>query len=142
MSAPQRGFVPEYHSLRDGGEMGNRIREFDWASTSLGPRQHWTSCLKLAVNTILTSPFKAGLFWGPERLMIYNDGYAQILGPSHPAALGKGGAIVWADRIWDEIQSPIQQAFDGLSVHHTARPFFFQRPTYIMEAFYLYTLAP
>ncbi|KAJ3175390.1 hypothetical protein HDU87_006210 [Geranomyces variabilis] len=78
---------PEYCSLLDGGEMRKRIQDFDWTTTSLGPRESWSSCLKLAVNTILTSPFKAGLFWGPERLMLYNDGYSLILGPSHPSAL-------------------------------------------------------
>lgn len=39
--------------------------------------------------------------WGPERTMLYNDGYALMCANRHPWALGKPFAAVWADIIED-----------------------------------------
>ncbi len=42
------------------------------------------------------------IWWGPELRMLYNDGYAPILGNKHPAALGHPGQEVWSE-IWPTI---------------------------------------
>jgi hypothetical protein len=34
--------------------------------------------------------------WGPDFLMIYNDGYAEICGDRHPAAEGMNIFDVWS----------------------------------------------
>ncbi|KAJ3148942.1 hypothetical protein HDU86_007300 [Geranomyces michiganensis] len=142
MIVPEVAHPPDYLSLADGGECGKLIRDFDWASSPIGPREHWPSSLRTIVNTVLTTPFKSGLFWGPERVMVYNDNYSMILGPNHPAALGKAAASVWEDSIWKEIKPDIDMAYSGLSVHQSGKQFFFVRPTYIMEAYYVFTLSP
>ena len=43
---------------------------------------------KLIVATILASQFPMALRWGPDFVLIYNDGYLPILGEKHPWALG------------------------------------------------------
>lgn len=41
--------------------------------------------------------------WGPDLTLIYNDGYADVLGPQHPAALGMSFRTVCPEA-WDELQ--------------------------------------
>jgi PAS domain S-box-containing protein len=71
------------------GEMAERIRTFDWASTPLGPILSWPQSLKTAVEVMLASGFPASVQWGREAILLYNDANAHILGGLHPAALGQ-----------------------------------------------------
>ena len=87
--------------LSGGGEMGERIRNFDWNQTSLGDPKHWQNSLKTCVRIMLTSPQPMFVWWGKELINIYNDAYRFILGEKHPA-LGASGKTVWKE-IWDEV---------------------------------------
>jgi PAS domain S-box-containing protein len=71
------------------GEMAERIRTFNWASTPLGPILSWPQSLKTAVEVMLGSGFPASMQWGKEAILLYNDANARILGSLHPAALGR-----------------------------------------------------
>ncbi|GAB4355150.1 MAG: hypothetical protein Kow00114_05330 [Kiloniellaceae bacterium] len=84
------------------GEMAERIRRFDWASHPFGPPEHWPQSLRSALSICLHSAFPTAIYWGPELRLLYNDAWAPIPGPRHPAALGKPAKEVWAD-IWDII---------------------------------------
>src|SRR5688572_16340800 len=70
--------------LAGGGEMGARIREHDWAATSLGSVEAWPQSLRSAVSILLPSRAQIVLFWGPELNAIYNDAYAPVFGAKHP----------------------------------------------------------
>jgi CheY-like chemotaxis protein len=43
--------------LSGGGEMGELIRAFDWASTPLGPVERWSEALRTTVRIVLASRF-------------------------------------------------------------------------------------
>ncbi len=79
------------------GEMAARVAAYDWAATPLGPRERWSPSLRLIVETILASRFPMALRWGPEFVLIYNDGYAPILGDKHPRALGLPFSQTWPE---------------------------------------------
>ena len=49
--------------LAGGGEMGERIRSFDWAATALGPPETWPQSLRSAVSIMLPSKAQIVLFW-------------------------------------------------------------------------------
>ncbi|MGH7006377.1 MAG: ATP-binding protein, partial [Alphaproteobacteria bacterium] len=90
--------------LAGGGEMGARIRSFDWARTPLGQPAQWPESLRTAVRIMLTSPQPMFVWWGDARLNIYNDAYRAVLGRKHPEALGRPAAEIWRE-IWDEVGS-------------------------------------
>src|SRR5262249_41114405 len=69
------------------GEMADRIRTFDWASTPLGPILSWPQSLKTAVEVMLASGLPASIQWGREAILLYNDANARLLGGLHPVAL-------------------------------------------------------
>jgi PAS domain S-box-containing protein len=68
--------------------MVRRIREHDWAETSLGPIEDWPDRLKGAVDLVLASNQAMFVAAGRELLLIYNDGYIVFLPGKHPQALG------------------------------------------------------
>jgi len=83
-----------------GGVCGELVRRFDWSRTSLGPVETWPRHLRIKVNSLVNSPIPQVLMWGPDHVMIYNDGYAEIAGNYHPRALGGTVPAVWPE-IWD-----------------------------------------
>jgi PAS domain S-box-containing protein len=89
--------------LSGGGEMGALMRRFDWAATPLGPVSGWPHSLRTAVGILLNTRHPMFIWWGPELIQFYNDGYRQSLGPDrHPSALGQRGRDCWAE-IWNII---------------------------------------
>ncbi len=105
MSAPVH---PPEASAPALGEMAARVAAHDWSATALGPRARWSPSLTLMVATILASPFPMGLRWGPDFVLIYNDGYLPILGDKHPDALGLPFREAWPE-LQEEFE-PIHRA--------------------------------
>ena len=88
--------------LAGGGEMGERIRSFDWSSTPLGPIRRWPLSLREAVGICLRSRFQLAIYWGPQLVLLYNDAERDVLGSLHPHALGRPAAEILAD-VWDVV---------------------------------------
>jgi PAS domain S-box-containing protein len=78
-------------------DMRGRVREFDWAATSLGSPDKWPESLKLMLNVMLDSGFPMSLRWGPDLITLYNDAYALLLGDRHPLIFGKPLRMVWPE---------------------------------------------
>src|ERR1041385_3090288 len=94
--------------LAGGGEMGDRIRAFDWSSTSLGAMGSWSPSLKMMVRLLLANRFPMLLWWGPEFVQIYNDPYRPILGTKHPSpGLGRPVSECWSE-IWHILRPLIE----------------------------------
>ena len=85
-----------------GGEMGQRLRAFDWSEHPLGDPVNWSPATRATVANALTSRFPIVLWLGERLRLIYNDAYMPVLGDKHPEALGAAGSDVWWD-IWDVI---------------------------------------
>ncbi|WP_405434197.1 SpoIIE family protein phosphatase [Micromonospora sp. NBC_00617] len=71
----------------------------DWSATALGPREGWDPAVRAVVELILASPMPMALAYGDDLVLLYNDGYAELLGSKHPAALGRPAAEVYAE-VW------------------------------------------
>jgi PAS domain S-box-containing protein len=80
-----------------GGELAELIRQFDWATTSLGPLAAWPQSLKTVTETLLRSPVPIVLLWGEHGIMIYNDAYSVFAGGRHPTLLGSKVRDGWAE---------------------------------------------
>jgi len=98
--------------LSGGGEMGERIRNFDWSKTSLGSPEKWSQSLKSLVSLMLANRFPMLLWWGNEYIQFYNDPYIPIPGLKHPKALGQPGKECWKE-IWSVLQPLIDTPFNG-----------------------------
>ncbi len=81
--------------LQGGGEMGEHIRNYNWAQSSIGDPEHWPQSLRTTVSLLLHSQFPMFVWWGKELVTIYNDAYRVIAGDKHPHLLGKSGREGW-----------------------------------------------
>lgn len=82
---------------------GRLIISVDWSRTSLGPIMSWGAEVRSHVMSMLASPFHTAIWLGEDSVLLYNDAYSRILGPSkHPAAMGKMGAEGWQE-IWETL---------------------------------------
>jgi PAS domain S-box-containing protein len=94
------------------GEMAARVAAHDWSKTPLGPREQWSPSLKLIVATMMASQFPMALRWGPQFVIIYNDGYLPILGVKHPEALGARFREIWPE-VQDQLGSLHHELLSG-----------------------------
>src|SRR5690606_22874118 len=84
----------------------------DWSQTALGAPNDWSLPLRTLVSVMLGSNQAMFLAWGPQRLMLYNDRYAEILSDKHPGALGQPFERVWQEII-DVVGPMLDRAFAG-----------------------------
>jgi PAS domain S-box-containing protein len=106
-----RAIAPDF--LAGGGEMGALMRAHDWTATPLGRPEGWPQSLRTSVRIMLNTNHPMFIFWGPDLIQFYNDGYRRTMGPErHPIALGQRGRDCWAE-IWDIIGPQIEQVMSG-----------------------------
>jgi signal transduction histidine kinase len=85
-------------------QMADRIGEFDWESTSIGPLADWPVAWRNASQLMVDSGFPAALALGPDLLYLYNDAFIAVGGPDrHPSALGRPVKEVWKE-IWPYLE--------------------------------------
>ena len=94
--------------------MARRVREQAWEGTPLGPAEAWPQSLKTIVDTLLSSGFAMVALWGRDLLQIYNDAYADLIGPKHPEALGRGARETWPE-FWAATGPVIERVLAGES---------------------------
>ncbi|HEX3974283.1 MAG TPA: ATP-binding protein [Stellaceae bacterium] len=128
--------------LAGGGELGARMRSFNWRRTPLGPPQDWPRSLKTAVRIMLTSRQPIWIGWGPELTYLYNDPYKSIIGGKHPWALGRPVGEVWRE-IWADIGPMLAQAMQGdEGTYNEEQLLIMERSGYPEETYYTFSYSP
>jgi PAS domain S-box-containing protein len=127
--------------LGDGGEMGRRIRAFDWDASPLGPPEDWPASLKTTMGILLGSKFPMFLAWGPELRFLYNDAYIDVLGGKHPAALGHAFEDIWAE-IWDDLEPLVQRALAGEATYFESLPLEMTRKGFAEQTWFTFSYSP
>jgi PAS domain S-box-containing protein len=118
------------------------IRSHDWASTDFGPMASWSVELRRSVNICMSDPRPAAVWWHKSRSIIYNEGYAMILGKRHPKVLGQG-----FKEAWPELVGSFDQHFDkieaaGESIHGDNALFLAERNGYTEELWASWSIIP
>ena len=119
-----------------GGEMGERIRSFDWSRTSIGPIETWPQSLRSAVSILLPSRAQIVLFWGSDLIALYNDAYGPVFGIKQPWALGSRARECWSE-IWD-VLGPLFEGVlrTGEAFWAEDHPFYMERHGYLEETYF------
>jgi len=140
-SAASGSEPPSLSFLADGGEMGERMRAYDWSRSPLGPPEDWPKALKTAVGILLSSKFPMFLAWGPELRFLYNDAYVDVLGGKHPAALGHAFEDIWAE-IWDDVGPLARRALAGEATYFENLPLTMTRKGYEEQTYFTFSYSP
>lgn len=127
--------------LSGGFEMGNRVRQFNWSQTALGPSDRWPQSLKSALSICLNSNFPIAIYWGKELVLLYNDAWISIPGEKHPWALGQAAKEVWPE-IWNDIEPQFQKAFNGIPGGSKDALLPMKRHGYTEECYFDFTFTP
>lgn len=125
-----------------GGEMGQRILNFDWAATPLGSIETWPHSLRTIVCIMLTSRQPIWIGWGPELIKLYNDPYRAIVGGKHPDALGQPASVVWRD-IWHDIAPMLKVVMEkNEGTYVESQLLIMERYGYPEETYYTFSYNP
>ncbi|MBD9504847.1 response regulator [Pseudomonas sp. PDM23] len=128
--------------LNSSSAMAPLIRQYDWATTPLGPMDQWPATLKGILEVGLNSRLPVCIYWGPEFILLYNDAWSAIPGDKHPACLGQPAHVAWSD-IWsilDPMYNGILQT--GVAAHEEDRLLPMVRFGYVEEAYFTYNVSP
>ena len=119
-----------------GGEMGGRLRGFDWSTTALGSPDRWPAALCHAVSTMLSSRAQMVVFWGEEHLAFYNDAYRPTIGDKHPAVIGQPARLHWAET-WD-VLGPLLDGVrrTGVPYRGENHPFVLDRHGFLEDVYF------
>jgi CheY-like chemotaxis protein len=86
----------------------------DWTTPALGPRDSWPPSLALTLAIMLNSPLASVLLWGPQRVMLFNQAYAKLLGGK--ILLPPGGKVpALMPSVWSWNPGAIDAALRGVA---------------------------
>ena len=124
-----------------GPDVRSAIEACYWEVTSLGAPETWPQYLRTLVSLMLGSRQPMFILWGADRTMIYNQGYASILGHRHPRALGLPFADVWP-HLAQEASAIIDKVSAGKAAHLDDLTFVARRTGYSGEVRYSFSCTP
>lgn len=137
---PEKLLIPEF--LSGGGEMGQRIRDFNWSATSIGAIETWPQSLRTCIRIMLTSRQPMWIGWGKELIKFYNDPYKAIVGGKHPQALGAPASVVWKD-IWTDIDPMLKKVMEkDEGIYAESQLLIMERNGYAEETYYTFSYTP
>jgi PAS domain S-box-containing protein len=137
-----RNDVSDLHLLARGGEMGARMRAFDWSGTPLGAPQFWPQSLKTIVRMMLDSRYAMWMAWGSELTFFCNDAYLPTVGIKRDWCLGSRSELVWRE-IWPDIGPRILHVLSsGEATWDEALQLFLERSGFREETYHTFSYSP
>ncbi len=122
--------------------MQERIRQFDWSATPLGPLNRWPLSLRTTVNILLSSRYAMWMAWGPELTFLCNDAYLPTLGIKQPWALGARADTVWAE-IWPDVGPRVRSVLEtGQATFDEGLLLFLERSGFPEETYHTFSYSP
>ena len=101
--------------LADAAPMAQRFRELEWSRTPLGSVENWSALLKNLVGVMIAAGHPMFILWGEQRVLLYNDAFAALLGGAARDALGGTCSGQWQSLLANLMPS-IERAFGGVPV--------------------------
>ena len=133
--------APRSAAFSGGGNAGNVFRTHNWSDTELGDPAHWPQPLTTLVRVMLSSGQPMFIAWGPQRVLLYNDGYAPMLGERHPSAFARPFFETWPE-VRQEVGALMDKVFDGEPVHMDDLTLTLYRNGYPEEAHFSFSYTP
>jgi signal transduction histidine kinase len=122
--------------------MAQRMKNHDWAGTSLGPPEGWPQSLKMALRILLTSRFEMWLGWGDDVHFFFNDAYRPTLGQKELTALGTPLREVWSE-IWPQVEPRIEDVYRrGVSTWDQSLQLILHRNDKLEETYHSFSYSP
>ncbi|KAI5203950.1 putative histidine kinase HHK15p [Aureobasidium subglaciale] len=85
------------------------FRSIPWHYTSLGPVESWGTTLRIYTYQVFADNRPGCIYWGPDKIAIYNEAFVEPAGGSHPFLMGHTFAEVYPE-ILDNIMPVFEMA--------------------------------
>lgn len=102
----------DMHRPANGGSMAARIHALVQAEPGVGAGNGAPDDFQTMLDLVLRMRQPAGVCWGPEARLFYNDDYSIILGDKHPHALGQPLSEIWPE-LMDVLEPSIAAVLAG-----------------------------
>ncbi len=132
---------PNVSFLTGGGAAGALIRGHDWSRSPLGHPENWSTALKTLVSVMLGANQPMFIVWGPERTLLYNTRYIDILACKHPSAMGRDFLEVWSE-IQADLLPIVDQAYRGEAVQMDDIELWMERKGFREETHFSFSYTP
>ena len=114
----------------------------DWSANPLGPVASWSPVLRTMTRGCLASSFPMVIHWGPERVALYNDAFAELIGGKHPAALGRPAKDTWPEA-WEVVGGRLDEVMElGHTMHAEDEQRILHRNGYPEECYFSFSHSP
>lgn len=123
------------------GALREQYAAIDWSATSLGTPDTWSPTMRLTVALMFETRFAVTLFWGPERVLLYNDAYTALIGDKHPAALARPAAEIFPEA-WDQLGPLMDTSLAGKAVYLEDAPVPLVRQGFLEECYFTFCYSP
>lgn len=130
-----------HDAFSGGGEAGTLLRGQDWHRSRLGPPEGWPQSLITLVRVMLNSGQPMFLAWGPERILLYNDGYSEMLGARHSSAFARPFFEVWPEVV-ETVGGLMDRVFAGEPIHMDDLTLTLHRNGYPEETHFSFSYTP
>lgn len=70
----------QYPFFVGGGETGKLLQTKNWINSSIGLPENWPQSLRTTISILLNASLPMILYWGPESICFYNDGFVKLIG--------------------------------------------------------------
>jgi PAS domain S-box-containing protein len=131
----------DFTSFPGTGEIHDLLRAYDWPNSKLGSPDIWPASLRTAVSIVLDSTLAMWVCWGPELLLIYNDGYAKMLGEKHPGILSRPYSEVGPEA-WAYLGPIVAEILAGKSIFFEDAGMQLKRNGSVEDVWFTYSLSP
>jgi PAS domain S-box-containing protein len=122
------------------GEARRRLRQHDWSSTPIGPPETWPAALRTLVEVMLGSSEPMFVVWGPDRTLLYNEPYSEVLANKHPA-IGRDFLEVW-EEIRADLTPLVERAYAGEPTRMDDIPLLMMRKGYPERTHWTFSYTP
>ena len=114
----------------------------DYSSTTLGPKSEWGPSLRAYTTMVFADSRGACIYWGPNKVAIYNENFAVTAEKAHPFLMGNG-----FDEAFPELTKDIAPVFAAATEHGVAVDvgdieLFVQRNGYVEETYFVGQFIP
>lgn len=86
-----KNLLPTLNSYLDHDQLAflDLVSSLDWAATPIGREDVWPSRLRELFYQIMIDSHPMAIYWGEDRVVIYNHAFSKLCGSQHPHVLGK-----------------------------------------------------
>ncbi|TVY44434.1 Hybrid signal transduction histidine kinase K [Lachnellula occidentalis] len=129
-------FHPEWETLLPSTDHIRFFASVDWAASPLGPLSTWDAALRLQTFAVMSDSQAGCLYWGPQKVAIYNEAFVPLAGKAHPMLMGLAFEVGFPE-IWPQIKVVFEAAeVSGLAGDVYEIELFVERNHFMEEAFF------